>query len=97
MTTAAIPSTYTNPAAMNHWKIGATNLSAKAGNIPANLVQLNCFRLTKPYLSYNAKPVPMIITKIKSLPKMERIKKLLLLQMLFYRTAPLPNMIKMAI
>ena len=55
VTTAAIPSTYTNPAAMNHWKIGATNLSAKAGNIPANLVQLNCFRLTKPYLSYNAK------------------------------------------
>ena len=54
VTTAAIPSTYTNPAAMNHWKIGATNLSAKAGNIPANLVQLNCFRLTKPYLSYNA-------------------------------------------
>ena len=34
---------------------------------------------------------------MESLPKMERIKKRLLLQMLFYKTAPLPNMIKMAI
>ena len=82
---------------MNHWKIGATNLSAKAGNIPANLVQLNCFRLTKPYLSYNAKTGTYDYYENKKLAKDGEDKKRLLLQMLFYKTAPLPNMIKMAI
>lgn len=52
-----LPSTYTSAEAqalsLSHWKFAPTDLTAKGG-ITANLCQLGCFRLTKPYLSYNA-------------------------------------------
>ncbi len=50
---AGISSSYTNPAAMQHWTFAATDLTAKGGTT-ATVCRLNCFRLTKPYLLYNA-------------------------------------------
>ena len=50
--TSKLSSSYTNAAAASHWKIGTTDLS-KLGGLSANLINLNCFKLTKPYLVYN--------------------------------------------
>lgn len=54
MTQAGFSSGYTNAAAASHWKIAATDLSSAADVHPASMVKMGCFRLTKPYLVYNA-------------------------------------------
>ncbi len=54
VTQAGYSSGYTDAAAASHWKIGTTDLSSVAGAYPATVVKLGCFKLTKPYLLYNA-------------------------------------------
>ena len=55
-TSAKISSSYTNTdaqsAALSHWKIGAVDMSAYG--LPGTLAKLDCFKLTKPSLHYNA-------------------------------------------
>ncbi len=48
-----LSSSYTSTTAASHWKIGTTDLTT-LGGLSANLINLNCFKLTKPYLVYNA-------------------------------------------
>ncbi len=54
MTQAGYSSGYTSAEAASHWKIGTTDLSSAADVHPASMVKLGCFKLTKPYLVYNA-------------------------------------------
>lgn len=55
--TAKISSSYTSAdaesAAQTHWKIGTVDMAAYG--LPGTSVKLNCFKLTKPHLDYNAK------------------------------------------
>lgn len=53
ITSAKNSSTYTDATKASHWKIGTMDLATKGG-LTANLINLGCFKLTKPHLSYNA-------------------------------------------